>query len=133
MVTLLNLFLPIVSLVIALLAAIGGWSAFRMNRGQQFSTIQAQTIDALNVRVNTLEGQAESDAKEIARLRQLISTIRHALKRRGLHIEIEGEYVTLIDAEGQRTSTQPPNIAKVVTTPKPRPVKLNPIDDDDAI
>lgn len=125
MVTLLNIFLPVISIVITILAVIGGLAAFKSKFGEQSSAIQIQTIDALNVRVATLEGQARDDAKEIARLRQLISTIRHALKRRGLHIEIEGEYVTLIDADGQSQSTQLPNISKVA-----RPVKLQPMEDD---
>lgn len=130
----LSTFLPVLSIAISVMVVLGGYYAFRQGFFKQSSEIQEQTINALNTRLNTLEKQAESDAKEIARLRQLINTIRHALKRRGLHIEIEGDYVTLIDAEGQRMSTQPPAVAKVAQ-PTPsrltRPVKLQPIPEDD--
>lgn len=126
--------LPILSIIISAMVIVGGFWAFRQGFFKQSAEIQEQTINALKTRLDTLEKQAESDAKEIARLRQLISTIRHALKRRGLHIEIEGDYVTLIDAEGQRMSTQPPAVAKVAQ-PTPsrltRPVKLQPIPEDD--
>lgn len=126
MVTNLGIFISLVSLVIAVAAAVGGWSAFRSNRADKNATIQAQTIDALSKRVEVLEGERESDKLELTRLRQLISTIRVALKRRGLSIEIDGEYVTIVDAAGQQ-STQGPR-------PKIKPVKLVqtvPEDDDD--
>lgn len=122
-----NTFLPIFSIALTLLVLVGGFVAFRQGFGQQSASIQAQTIEALKTRVETLEGQAEDDAKQLARLRQLISTIRHALKRRGLHIEIEGDFVSIIDSEGQARSTQIPSVSKVS-----RPVKLQPIDEDDA-
>lgn len=134
MVTFLNLFLPIVSLVIAILAALGGWSAFRLNRSQQTNSIQETTINALKIRVDTLEKERESDTAKIAQLidelaqeRRLMKAVRHALARRGLHIEVDDDYVTLVDAQGHQ-STQVPNLAKV----KPvRPVKLQPIINDD--
>lgn len=129
----LNNLLPLAGFVLTILAILGGVAAFRSKFGEQSSTILTQTITALQVRVETLEGQAKDDAKEIARLRQLINTMRHALKRRGLHIEIEGEMVTIIDVDGQRTSTQPPSVAKVAQPTPPRlsrPVKLQPLDDD---
>jgi hypothetical protein len=124
-----NQFLPVFSIALSLFVLVGGFVAFRSGFSKQSSEIQAQTIDALKARVETLEAQAESDAKELQRLRQLLQTVRLALKRRGLHIEIEGEYVTLVDANGQATSTQVPNLAKV------RPVKLTPFtaNDDDAV
>ena len=125
MINTLNIFLPIISIVLTSFVLIGGFFAFRSGFMKQSSEIQEQTISALKTRLDTLEKQAEGDAKELARLRQLISTIRHALKRRGLHIEIEGEYVTVIDADGQQ-STKIPNIARV------RPVKLTPIEDDES-
>lgn len=125
-----NQFLPVFSIALTLCVIIGGWIAFRQGFGKQSSEIQEQTINALKTRLETLESQAESDAKELRRLRQIINTIRHALKRRGLHIEIEGEFVTLIDAAGQSDSTRfaasaKPPIAKV------QPVKLQPIGEDD--
>lgn len=140
MVTALNLFLPIISIVITIAAVIGVFAAFRGNFGQQSANIQAQTIAALNVRVNTLEGQAEDDARKIKQLtedltqsKRLMSAVRHALARRGLHIEVDEDYVTLVDANGQ-ASTQVPNVARVAQ-PTPsrlsRPVKLQPIPEDD--
>lgn len=121
-----NQFLPVFSIALTLLAICGGFVAFRQSYSKQSSEIQAQTIDALKIRVETLEGQATSDTKELARLRQLLVTIRHALKLRGLHIEIDGDVVTIIDAGGQSKSTQVPNVPKAV-----RPVKFVPIDKND--
>lgn len=114
------------NIALAICFVISAVFAARKGLFQNNAAIQQQTIEALTARIGVLEAQAESDAKEIQRLRQIISTVRHALKRRGLHIEIENGFVTLIDADGQARSTQVPNIAKV------RPVKLTPaVDDDD--
>lgn len=120
-----NTLLSVLSIALTVLVFAGGYVAYKQSFSRQSSAIQDQTISALKTRLDTLEKQAESDTKELARLRQLLNTIRHALKRRGLHIEIEGDYVTIIDADGQRTGTQAPNIAKV------RPVKLTPVEDDE--
>lgn len=113
-----------VSVVLTVGILIGGIIAVRSGYFRVNNQVQQQTIDALKTRLDTLEKQAESDTKELGRLRQIIATIRHALKRRGLIIEIEGEFVTLIDADGAR-STQVPPVAKV------RPVKLQPVDPQD--
>lgn len=120
-----NTLLSVLSIALTVLVFAGGYIAYKQSFSKQSSAIQDQTISALKTRLDTLEKQAESDEKELARLRQLIETVRHALKRRGLHIEIEGEYVTIIDADG-RSSTQPPNKAKLA------PVKLTPVDDETA-
>jgi len=96
-------FLNYISIILTLGGIIGGIFAVRKGYFQESGAIQNQTISALKTRVETLESQAESDAKELSRLRQLIVTIRHALKRRGLHIEIDGEFVTLIDADGNQS------------------------------
>src|SRR5258708_2663992 len=97
----LNAFLPVISLIISLAVLFGAFVAFRQGFFKQSSEIQEQTINVLNVRVNTLESQAESDAKEIKRLRTVINTVRYALKRKGLLIEIEGDFVTLIESDGR--------------------------------
>lgn len=113
------------NVVLAICFVVGGFFAMRKGFFKDSAAIQEQTINALKVRVETLEKQAESDAKQLARLRQILSTVRHALKLRDLYIQIEDDFVTLIDANGKSGSTQVPNIARV------RPVKLTPIDDDD--
>lgn len=125
-----NTVLQYFNVALAVCFVISAIFAARKGMFKDNAAVQEQTINALTARIATLEKQAESDTQKIAQLRQLISTIRHALKRRGLHIEIENGFVTLIDANGQSQSTQVPNIAKV------RPVKLTPPigdDDDDAV
>lgn len=126
-----NQFLPVFSIALTLCVIVGGWIAFRQGKGKQASEIQDQTINALKTRVETLEGQVESDAKELTRLRQVLNTVRQALKRRGLHIEIEGDFVTLVDVDSGQTKT---------TRIQPDPGKIKPIkpvkspgDDEDAI
>lgn len=129
-----NNFLPVFSIALTLIAIAGGVAAFRQAKGQQSSEIMMKTIDALKARVDTLENQSKSDTNKIAQLmdelaqeRRLMKAVRHALARRGLHIEVDDDYVTLVDAQGQQ-STQVPNLAKV----KPvRPVKLQPLMNDD--
>jgi hypothetical protein len=116
--------------IFSLAMLVGGIFAFKYGRTRMVEEVQDRVINALKTRVETLESQAASDSKELLRLRQVINTIRHALKRRGLLIEIEGEFVTLTDVAGQTDSTQAAkgnktNIAKV------QPIKLQPIDDDD--
>lgn len=124
-------FLPVFSIALTLIAIAGGYVAFRSSIGKQSSEIQDATINALKVRVETLESQLEADEKELTRLRQVLNTVRHALKRRGLHIEIEGEFVTLIDADGQARSTRLQANAPAPNSPmgKVQPIKLTPIDD----
>jgi Flp pilus assembly protein TadB len=119
MVTSLGIFISFVSLVIALAAAVGGWSAFRSNRADKNATIQSQTIDALSKRIDTLESERESDKQELSRLRQIISTIRQALKRRGLHIEIDGEFVTIVDSAGGQETAGPRTRIKPVKLVQP--------------
>lgn len=113
-------FLPIFSIIISIFVVVGGWIAFRQGFFKQSSEIQGQTIDALKVRVETLESQAESDAKEIKRLRQIINTVRYALKRKGMLIEIDGDYVTLVESDGQSKSTR---MQDDDTPPKVRSIK----------
>lgn len=132
--------LPILSIIISVMVVVGGYWAFRQGFFKQSSEIQDQTINALNTRVQILEGQIKDDAEKIKRLteeltqsKRLMSAVRHALARRGLHIEVDEDYVTLVDANGQ-ASTQVPNVARV-QQPTPsrltRPVKLQPIPEDD--
>lgn len=116
----LNTLLPIFSVIISIGVAIGGFAALRSGFFKQNAEIQDQTISALKTRLDTLEKQAESDAKELARLRQQLKTVRIALERRGLHIEIDGDTVTIIDADGGRSSTTRPPPAKGTV----RPIKL---------
>jgi hypothetical protein len=126
--------LPVLSILLTLFALAGGYVAFRNGKNQQSSVIQEQTINALLARVETLEKQVEEAQQKLAKEQQLLATIRLALKRRGLHIEIGDGLVTLIDANNQSSSMQIPPVSRVQ---KPKPVKLQPIepdeDDDDTI
>lgn len=122
----LNTFLPVFSIIISIFAVVGGFIAFRQGYFKQSSEIQSQTIEALKTRVDTLESQALSDQKEIKRLRTVINTVRYALKRKGMLIEIDGEYVTLIESDGQSKSTHLRE-----DDPKVRPIKTRIKNEDD--
>lgn len=122
-----NDILTLLSTVLSLGLIIGGIFAWRAGMFTGTTEIQTRTIEALKTRVETLEGQVESDEKEITRLRQVLNTVRHALGRRGLHIQIDGDVVTLFDSAGQSDST--PIHPKIRKPPRP----LNPISDDDEI
>ncbi|HET8911201.1 MAG TPA: hypothetical protein VFN23_07050 [Ktedonobacteraceae bacterium] len=131
-----NNFLPVISIVISIFIVVGGGVAFFSGRGRENSLIQGQTIDALKARIETLESQVESDEREMEHLRQVITTIRQALARRGLHIEIQGNFVTLVDATDGSASTspsKPPATKKLAakSTKSRPPIKLTPISNED--
>jgi len=126
-----NQFLPVFSIALTLCVIVGGWIAFRQGFGKQSSEIQDQTINALKTRVETLEGQVDSDTRELTRLRQILNTVRQALRRRGLHIEIEGEFVTLVDVDsGQSKTTRIQDVSGKV---KPIKSVKQPDDDEDVV
>lgn len=107
----LSIFISLVSFVAA---AIGGWLALRSTIGKQGSTIQAQTIGALSARVSALESERENLLDDIERFKddlakskQLISAIKRAFEKQGIVIEVDNDYISIIDISGKK-STQIP-------------------------
>ncbi len=98
-------FVPMFSLVIALLAAVGVVVAFLGNRNKGLSEVQTSTITSLQATIGSLQAQNEAQEKQmqtlekkVARCEGVISTIRYTLKdRRRLRLEVKDDFVTLVD------------------------------------
>src|SRR5579875_2647257 len=67
---------------------------------RQAAAIQSQVIDALKAELETLQRRLEALEKENTRLEQTMGLIKHALRKRGLAISIDGDLVTIRDEHG---------------------------------
>ncbi len=93
-----NAILPILSITIALMAAVGVVVAFLGNKGKGLSEVQTSTITALQAQNEAQEKQIRILEKKIARCEGVISTLQVTLKsRRGLLLEVNGELITITD------------------------------------
>ncbi len=98
-------FLPLLSIVIALGAAISVVIAFIGNKNKGLSEVQSSTITALQAQnaaqdqqMQMQDKQIQTLEKKVARMESVMRTTQDMLrKRRRLRLEINGEYVTLID------------------------------------
>jgi TolA-binding protein len=97
-------FLPMLSLIIALMAAVGVVIAFLGNRNRGLSEVQNSTITALQAQNKAQENQIRALEKQIDRLEGVFSTLQVTLKkRRGLLIEVNDDLITIVD---QRTGAE---------------------------
>lgn len=95
----------IVNLLIVGGASGAGALAFKRQYQQNLSTIQERVIAALKEEGDAQTVQIANLHNEVDKLRDTISTIRLALKRRGIIIRINGEYVTLVDVSAPQETT----------------------------
>jgi hypothetical protein len=105
MIDLLPTFLPYLSIVVALVVTIGGIFAFRQGYSRMAITVREDVISALNSQIDTLKDQVVALEKEIERQKVIVSTIRYALKQRGLYIRVNGDVITMVD-RGRPDTTQ---------------------------
>ncbi len=98
-------FLSYANVVLTVCLLVGGILAIRQGYSKAAGEIQEKVIVALKEQVATLEKQAGTDEREIKHLKQVLLTVRYALKRRGLAIEVNGESITLIDEQSRTTRT----------------------------
>jgi hypothetical protein len=105
MIDLLPTFLPYLSIVVALVVTIGGIFAFRQGYSRMAITVREDVISALNSQIDTLKDQVVALEKEIERQKVIVSTIRYALKQRGLYIRVNGDIITMVD-RGKPSTTQ---------------------------
>ncbi len=99
--------LPVISIVISLGVLVGGYIAIRTGYSQQAEEIQDRVILALKNENEGLERRLEGVQEEIATLKRVMTSVRYALKRRGLILEVNTDYITLIDEQAKRTYTLP--------------------------
>jgi TolA-binding protein len=97
-------FLPLLSLIIALMAGVGVVIAFLGNRNRGLSEVQGSTITALQAQNQAQGNQIRALEKQIDRLEGVFSTLQVTLKkRRGLLIEVNDDLITIVD---QRTGAE---------------------------
>lgn len=95
-------FLPIIGIVLSVGITLGTlFFALRGGYSRAASEIQERVIDALKEREELLSKRIEDLEKDRDRQNSILSTIRYALKQRGLKITIEGEFVTLSESGGK--------------------------------
>src|SRR2546429_5752584 len=96
-----SVFLPILSITIALLAAIGVVIAFLGNKNRSLSEVQASTITALQAQNDAQEQQITMLEKEIARCKRDGVAMRAGFKQVGIEIsEINEREIILIQTAG---------------------------------
>jgi len=99
--------LPVISIVISLGVLAGGYIALRTGYSQQAGEIQDRVIAALKSENEGLERRLETVSEEITALKRAMVSVRYALRRRGLILEVNTDYITLIDEQSKRTFTLP--------------------------
>ncbi|HZU69964.1 MAG TPA: hypothetical protein VFA09_22025 [Ktedonobacteraceae bacterium] len=108
-------FISILNLCVTFGLTAGGIVAFRHGFNRAANEIQDRVIKALQSEIGSLQDRIVALEKENTRLSHVIMTIRAALKRRGLHITIDGDLVSIHDRSGNLTQTsrirgsQPPS------------------------
>ena len=98
-------FLSILNLVITLSLMIGGLLAYHHGFTRTANEVQERVIHLLQSEIGALQDRISALEKENTRLNHIITTIRASLKRRGLHITIDGELVSIHDRAGHLTQT----------------------------
>lgn len=91
------------NLVIAVAIVLGGAVAFRYSLNRTANEIQERVIHALQSEIQTLQDRIVALEKDNTRLSQTISIIRTALKQRGMSVTIDGDLISISDAQGNST------------------------------
>ncbi len=89
--------LPVITFIIAVSGIVGTALTYRNARSNGLTTIQKDTIEAMQRRIDTLEDEYASLKKENNRLSGVIETICSALKQKSIFLTVEGEMITIED------------------------------------
>lgn len=100
-----NIILNLIYLTIAIAIIIGSIFAFRFSVSKTASEIQERVINALNSEIKSLTDRISAVEQENGRLKQTLGLIKSALKKRGLAVSIDGDLITISDAQGNATHT----------------------------
>jgi cell division protein FtsB len=90
-------FLSIINVVIGLAALVGVFVAFLRSNKTEITRIQEETINAFKARLELLEKRQTELEKENTSLKQVLETIKAALKQKGFHVTIDGDMVIIED------------------------------------
>lgn len=85
--------------------AAGGAVVWRRQSTKELTSLQERVITALRQENGAQEDAIQTFKQKIDQLESTIATIRVALERRGVHIRIDGQYVTITDAQVPRQVT----------------------------
>ncbi len=96
---------PLLLAFLALCGVIGGFFALKAGYFQQSGTAQSQAIAALQAQGEAQAAQIVALKEAARQLKQVVSAIQRLEEKRGVTIEINGEYVTLIDNGDRRERT----------------------------
>ena len=98
-------FAPLVLAFLALCGVIGGFFAMKAGYFQQSGAAQERAIDAQTAQIVSLEAQIVTLKESLRHLKQVVITIQRLEEKRGVAIDINGEFVTLIDDGDKRERT----------------------------
>lgn len=98
-------FAPTVLAFLALCGVIGGFIAVKAGYFQQSGAAQAQAIAALQAQIEAQTAQIATLKESLRHLKQVVITIQRLEEKRGVAIDINGEFVTLIDDGDRRERT----------------------------
>jgi hypothetical protein len=96
--------LSVISLLLTIGGLLGGFFAFRNGMVRTANEVQERVINALESEINNLRQRLDDMKDENIRLRLIIETICAALKSRGLAVTIDGDMVSIHDAQGGTTT-----------------------------
>ncbi len=98
-------FAPTILAFLALCGVVGGFFAMRAGYFQQAGTAQSQAIAALQAQIEAQTAQVVILKEATRQLKQVVSAIQRLEEKRGVTIDINGEFVTLIDNGDRRERT----------------------------
>ena len=96
---------PFVLAFLALCGVIGGFFAMRAGYFAQSGAAQEQAIAAQTAQIQALEAQIVTLKDALSHLKQVVITIQRMEEKRGVAIDINGEFVTFIDEGTKRERT----------------------------
>lgn len=99
-------FLSIINVVIGLAALVGVFVAFLRSNKTEITRIQEETINAFKARLELLEKRQTELEKENTGLKQILETIKAALKQKGFHVTIDGDMVIIEDDNSSSISAK---------------------------
>lgn len=98
-------FAPLILAFLALCSVIGGFFAMKAGYFQQSGEAQGRAITAQTAQIESLEAQIITLKESLRHLKQVVITIQRLEEKRGVAIDINGEFVTLIDDGDKRERT----------------------------
>ncbi len=109
----------VINTVLIMFLTVGGFLAFRNGRRAELTKFQRETIEAMQQRIDTIEGKLIDLQTENALQRHIIDTITLALKARGMVVTIDGDMVTINEPTGssthrKRATTTTTTVAKAI-------------------